>query len=249
METKLKMVCTLAAATVLVVGCSQLAEAPDGPKDGYKFSADASYAAGMEMGKQLAPLRVSINYAEFMKGFADAVAGKKSRLSEDAAEKLLNTEFGAAKKKADTANAADAKKFMDDNAKKNGIKTTASGLQYQVLKEGNGQHPSADSTVRVEYIGTLTNGTEFDRNRNDKPAEFRLTQVIPGWREGIALMNTGAHYKFYVPPKLAYGERSPTPAIPPNSVLIFDVKLVEIVPTTPAATPPSADAKPEKANK
>jgi FKBP-type peptidyl-prolyl cis-trans isomerase len=176
----------------------------------------------------LKPLRVAVDYDAFMKGFSDAAEGRTPRITEEAAGALLNKEFTAAVAKVNEANLAAAQAFMSENGKRAGVITTKSGLEYEVIKEGTGPKPNAGSTVRVNYTGKLTNDTEFDRNRDNKPAEFPLSQVIPGWSEGLALMSTGAHYRLYIPPALAYGERSPTPKIPPNSVLVFDVELVEI---------------------
>jgi len=120
--------------------------------------------------------------------------------------------------------------FLAENAKKEGVKTTASGLQYKVLKEGTGKSPQATDTVSVHYRGTLLDGTEFDSSiKRGQPAEFPLNRVIPGWTEGVQLMKVGAKYQFTIPSKLAYGERgTPGGPIPPNSTLIFEVELLAI---------------------
>jgi FKBP-type peptidyl-prolyl cis-trans isomerase FklB len=118
-------------------------------------------------------------------------------------------------------------KFMADNAKKAGVKTTASGLQYEIMKEGEGGHPTAESKVKVHYHGTTIEGIVFDSSVDrGEPIEFGLNQVIPGWTEGVQLMTKGAKYKFYIPQELAYGSSSPTPTIKPFSPLVFEVELL-----------------------
>ena len=120
--------------------------------------------------------------------------------------------------------------FLKENAKKEGVKTTASGLQYKVLKEGDGKTPKATDTVSVHYKGTLLDGTEFDSSyKRGEPAEFPLNRVIPGWTEGVQLMKEGAKYQFTIPSKIAYGERgTPGGPIPPNAALIFEVELIKV---------------------
>ena len=120
--------------------------------------------------------------------------------------------------------------FLKENATKEGVKTTASGLHYKVLKEGKGKTPQATDTVEVHYKGTLLDGTEFDSSiKRGQPATFPLNRVIPGWTEGVQLMKEGAKYQFTIPSKLAYGERgTPGGPIPPNSTLIFEVELISV---------------------
>jgi len=121
------------------------------------------------------------------------------------------------------------KKFLEENAKRENVKTTASGLQYEVLQEGNGEKPSgAASRVTVHYEGSLINGNVFDSSyKRNQPATFGLNQVIPGWTEGVQLMNKGAKYRFYIPSELGYGARGAGSSIPPHATLIFDVELLE----------------------
>jgi len=121
--------------------------------------------------------------------------------------------------------------FLKENAKKEGVKTTPSGLQYKVLKEGEGKSPKATDNVRVHYRGTLLNGTEFDSSiKRGEPAEFPLNRVIKGWTEGVQLMKEGAKYQFFIPANLAYGERgTPGGPIGPNETLIFEVELLKVL--------------------
>ena len=120
--------------------------------------------------------------------------------------------------------------FLKENAKKEGVKTTASGLQYKVLKEGEGKSPKATDTVKVHYKGTLIDGKEFDSSyKRGEPIEFPLNRVIPGWTEGVQLMKEGAKYQFTIPSKIGYGERgTPGGPIPPNATLIFEVELIQV---------------------
>ena len=127
-------------------------------------------------------------------------------------------------------NLQSAMDFMRDNAKKPGVKSTASGLQYQVIKEGTGPSPTADDRVKVNYTGTLTDGKVFDSSKDHGPVEFKLKQVIPGWTEGLQLMKEGGTMRLFIPPDLGYGAGG-TRGIPPNSVLIFDVDLLKVNPT------------------
>jgi len=127
-------------------------------------------------------------------------------------------------------NAKAGKAFLQENAKKPGVKTTKSGLQYLVLKEGKGKSPSANSNVRVHYEGRLIDGTVFDSSiARQQPVDFRTTQVITGWTEGLQLMKVGAKYRFFIPADLAYGQIGSGDIIEPNSTLIFDIELLEII--------------------
>ncbi len=126
-------------------------------------------------------------------------------------------------------NQKEGEAFLAANAKKPGVKTLPSGLQYLVLKEGTGKQPSATDLVTVHYSGTLINGTEFDSSyRRGQPATFPLNQVIKGWTEGVQLMKEGAKYRFFIPPQLAYGARGAGGVIGPNATLIFDVELLSV---------------------
>ena len=141
-------------------------------------------------------------------------------------------------------NAAHATKFLAENKKKDGVKTTASGLQYKVMKEGGGAQPKETDTVTVNYRGTLINGAEFDSSyKRGQPATFPVNGVIKGWTEALQLMKTGSKYQLFIPADLAYGARAVGPDITPNSALIFEVELLEVKPA-PASTGPSAPPSP-----
>jgi FKBP-type peptidyl-prolyl cis-trans isomerase FklB len=155
-------------------------------------------------------------------------------------------------------NKAEGTKFLEENKKKAGVKTTASGLQYKVLKEGNGPQPKPTDTVTVNYRGTLINGTEFDSSyKRGQPATFPVNGVIKGWTEALELMKVGSKYQLFIPSNLAYGERAVSPDLGANSTLIFDVELLDAKPApTPApagaakapspAAPPSPKTTPKK---
>src|SRR5438105_15262321 len=140
---------------------------------------------------------------------------------------------------------AEGAKFLEENKKKEGVKTTASGLQYKLIKEGTGAQPKATDTVTVNYRGTLINGTEFDSSyKRGEPATFPVNGVIKGWTEALQLMKAGSKYQLFIPPNLAYGERAVGPDISPNSTLIFEVELTGVKPAGSAASPaPSASPR------
>ncbi len=165
------------------------------------------------------------------------------KMTVEQAQAYLQTYFPKAQEKEAATNKAASEKFMEDNAKKDGIKVTPSGLQYKVITEGTGPKPDSISVVKVNYKGTLADGTEFDSSyKRGEPATFPLNQVIKGWGEGIQLMPVGSKYMFFIPSDLGYGDRGAGGKIKGNMALIFEVELLEIVP--PAA--PEAPAIPQK---
>jgi FKBP-type peptidyl-prolyl cis-trans isomerase FklB len=168
-------------------------------------------------------------------GIRDAIEGGDALLSEEdrrtALTELRNrilTAEQSARQQESEKNLADAKAWLDANRTKEGVQTTASGLQYKVVKQGSGEKPAASNTVSVHYRGTLTDGSEFDSSyERGEPATFPLDRVIPGWTEGLQLMSEGATYELYVPPDLAYGEHGAGDRIPPQSALVFQVELLD----------------------
>jgi FKBP-type peptidyl-prolyl cis-trans isomerase len=192
-----------------------------------------SYLMGVNIGNSLGKEMSEANFELIIQGFRDAVA--KGRLvCQDSTDMVLSMYFQekAMKKQAEEDKKSEVykvagEKFLAENGKKQGIVTTATGLQYQVIKEGDGVHPTAESTVKVHYHGTTIEGIVFDSSvERGEPIEFPLNQVIPGWTEGVQLMSKGAKYKFFIPQELAYGSSSPTPVITPYSCLVFEVELL-----------------------
>ena len=196
-----------------------------------------SYALGIGIGSQLAGMGAKeLNIDDFAQAIKDVISGSQLKVDYVEAQTLVQNFFQEqeAKQQAAAAEAGKAAKaegeaFLAENGKKEGIVTLPSGLQYQVLKEGNGKKPSATDQVVCHYEGTLIDGTVFDSSyQRNQPATFGLNQVIPGWTEGVQLMQEGAKYRFFIPYKLAYGERGAGAQIPPFATLVFDVELIEV---------------------
>jgi len=229
----------------------------------------ASYSIGLELGTSLKKGKMDVNTDTLLKGLKDGLSGAKPLLTEEqvketmtALQKEMMEKQAAASKEAGEKNAAAGEKFLAENKKKDGVKTTASGLQYKVLKEGTGESPKETDMVVTNYKGTLLDGTEFDSSyKRNEPATFPVNRVIKGWTEALLLMKPGSKYQLFVPSALAYGERAVGKDIGPNSTLIFDVELISIKPpdASPAAptpgssgttpTTPSAGAPPTPAAK
>lgn len=212
-----------------------------------------SYSLGLSMGTQLKNNAVSadsINAAQLAQGVRDALSGKVELSEVD--QKNITTLISTASAGAGEANHRAAAKFLAENAKKPGVVTTASGLQYKVISPGTGSPPNPTDEVTVNYKGSLLNGNEFDSSyKRGEPAKFPLNHVIPGWSEGVGLMKPGAKYELWLPPQLAYDLHSP-PGIPPGSLLVFEVELISAKPAPPPAAPsaaPSAAPTPAPAPK
>ncbi len=197
-----------------------------------------SYAMGIGIGMQLKQMGASeMNIDDFAAAIKDVLAGHELKVPSHQAQQLVQDYFMAQEKKLNEQRAAQGKiakeageKYLAENAKKDGVVTLPSGLQYQVLKEGDGKKPSAKDTVRCHYEGFLIDGTVFDSSvQRGEPAEFGLQQVIAGWTEGLQLMQEGAKYRFFIPYRLGYGESGAAGTIPPFAALIFDVELIKVI--------------------
>lgn len=190
-----------------------------------------SYAWGLAMGRQLIGMGVKdINFEDFANAVKDSFEGKEPQMPIDEAQKVLNEYMTDLQKKAEAKAREAGEKFLAENKMKEGVKVTPSGLQYVVVKEGEGAMPTAEDEVTVHYTGKLLDGTVFDSSVNrGEPATFPLNRVIPGWTEGVQLMKEGAKYTFFIPSDLAYGAQGVPNAIPPHSTLIFDVELIKVV--------------------
>lgn len=189
-----------------------------------------SYALGIGIGRQLAQMGAAeVNVDDFGQAIKDIFAGKEPQIGDAEAQKMVQ-EFFQKKEQQQAASAKeDGAKFLADNATKEGVVTLPSGLQYQVLREGNGKQPKATDKVECHYEGTLINGQVFDSSyQRGQTATFPLNQVIAGWTEGLQLMKEGAKYRFFIPYHLGYGERGAGQSIPPYATLIFDVELIAV---------------------
>lgn len=205
--------------------------------------AKVGYSVGYMMGVNVKDSAKDLNTADITQGLEDGFSGKQSALTREQMEKVVMDYQQRQVSEMSKGNLAKGQAFLAQNAKKAGVKTTASGLQYEVLKEGNATKPKATDVVAVQYEGKLIDGKVFDSSaqHGGQPAVFPLNQVIPGWTEGVQLMGEGAKYRFYVPANLGYGEQGmPQGGIEPNSVLIFDVELVKVNPPADAAAGQSA---------
>lgn len=201
--------------------------------DDAKNTSEASYAIGLSIGNNLKEQELDLDAQQLVQGLMDALKGAEPKLSEEqlrgAMQQFQQRQIAKMKARQDAAQAESAK-FLVENAKKPGVKTTESGLQYKVLKSGDGPSPKAEDTVTVHYRGTLTDGTEFDSSyKRGQPATFPVNGVIAGWTEALQLMQVGDRWQLVIPSELAYGERgTPGGPIGPNATLVFEVELLGI---------------------
>lgn len=222
----------------MMVACTSKSPAPIADA-ALKTQIDSlSYALGLDIGQSLKSLKAEVNLSAFLNGVNDNLTDKTARINPETALQIKQSFFqknqaeqAVAAKEEGEKNIKAGEEFLAGNAKKPNVKTTASGLQYEVIKEGTGPMPKASSNVKVHYAGTLLDGKEFDSSiKRGEPATFQLDKVIPGWTEGVQLMKVGSKYRFWVPSKLAYGERQAGADIKPNSTLIFEIELLSIEP-------------------
>ncbi len=190
-----------------------------------------SYAIGLGIGQNLLSMGAqAINVDDFAQAIKDVLEKNPTAISHAEAREIVNKYFSELETKMNAANIEKGKKFLEDNQKNPNVKTLPSGLQYEVLKEGNGKKPSATDRVKCDYEGTLVDGTLFDSSiKRGEPAIFGVNQVIPGWVEALQLMTEGSKWRLYIPAELGYGAQGAGELIPPHSTLIFDVELIEVL--------------------
>jgi len=232
----------LAAAVIFTVGCNEKKE--EAVKVSFENSQDkAAYAIGASFAsyvnktlEQQAEFGMALDKEVILQGISDKLRDKSQMTEEEMVEtlKAYDAEVKAAAEKVQLEKAAksaeEAKTFLAENAKVEGVTVTESGLQYSVITKADGAKPTAEDTVSVHYVGTLVDGTEFDSSiKRGQPATFPLNRVIAGWTEGVQLMSVGEKYKFVIPAELAYGEQG-AGSIPPGATLIFEVELLDITP-------------------
>jgi len=194
-----------------------------------------SYSLGYQFGQSLKYQGLEINMEVYESGIKDALGGTKPRLSQEEIQKTvseLQQRVMVARQKElkemAEKNLSEGRAFLEENKKKEGVKTLPSGLQYKVLAEGSGKTPQATDSVTVNYRGGFINGTEFDSSyQRGKPATLQVDKVVPGWKEALQLMKEGSKWQIFIPPELGYGDRGGGP-IPPNSTLLFDVELISV---------------------
>jgi FKBP-type peptidyl-prolyl cis-trans isomerase len=200
------------------------------------FEEKISYSMGFEVGNYFKGAGGDIQRDFLIKGIEDAYEGAAPALTREEMVAIqkefaqkMQAEQMAKMEQMKSQNKAVGVKFLEENTKKDGVVVTESGLQYQVLKQGEGDNAKPSDTVKVEYVGTLIDGTEFDSTvQHGEPAQFQVDKVIKGWGEALQLMNVGSKLHLVIPSELAYGEQGAAPKIQPNSVLVFDVELISI---------------------
>lgn len=226
----LKLIVPVASvAAVLLVGCGQEKEVKLETTE-----QKVSYGVGMNIGRQLQSDSAELDAETVIAGIRDVMSGAEPKLSEEDVQQAfqaLRDEAMAEQKELEAAAAQASIDFLAENANKEGIMVTESGLQYEVMTSvEEGASPAATDTVKVHYHGTLINGEVFDSSvERGEPTEFPVNRVIAGWTEALQLMKVGEKWKLYIPAELAYGERSPSPRIPAHSALIFEVELLDVL--------------------
>lgn len=206
----------------------------------------ASYGMGVDMGRNFKRLALDVDLTQLLKGIQDGYQGQPLAVPENELRKIMSAyqnelkdKQAAAVKQAIVANQAEGDAFLAANAKKDGVVSLPSGLQYKVLTAGTGKKPTDNNSVVCHYRGTLINGTEFDSSeRVGKPVQFNVNDIIPGWQEALKLMQEGAKWQLFIPPQLAYGVRGAGRDIGPNATLIFEIELIRVEPGQAKPTAP-----------
>jgi FKBP-type peptidyl-prolyl cis-trans isomerase FkpA/FKBP-type peptidyl-prolyl cis-trans isomerase FklB len=240
--TKLNFIVGTAFVLVAAVGCDKSASLKTDQER-------ASYAVGLQIGKSLKAQNAEVVMPSLVAGLNDGLGGKEPKLKqqelEQAMQKMQENMIKKAQEAAET-NLKTGEEWLAKNKEKPGVKTTESGLQYEIVSEGTGATPTDNDIVKVHYTGTLISGEKFDSSRDrNEPAEFPVRGVIPGWTEALKLMKAGTKAKLAIPARLAYGPQA-RPGIPGNSTLLFDVELLEVK-ASPAAEAPAPAPAQEKA--
>lgn len=223
-----KILGIVVAVVILLSSCKQTAK-----NSGSKSEIDSlSYMFGVYFASQVKPDVKDLNIDQVKKGFADVYKADTFKMDPNQVSMELNRLYGKLVERMASENKIESQKFLDENKKKSGVVTLPSGLQYQVIKEGTGPLPDSSDVVSVHYIGTLTNGEEFDNSvKRGEPAKFQVRGVIPGFTEALLKMKVGSKYKVFIPSNLAYGEQGPRGSkIKPNMALIFELELLGIEP-------------------
>ncbi|SMO35850.1 FKBP-type peptidyl-prolyl cis-trans isomerase [Gracilimonas mengyeensis] len=222
---------TVVGSFLFVSACNQT-QSNNSPEANLSTKLDSvSYALGYQNGSFLAREGVEeLNYGNYNAGMSTGISGEDGLLTQEQIMAVTNSYLQELNEKQSSDNAEEGESFLEENKSKEGVQVTDSGLQYKVIEEGDGASPTAENVVRVHYEGKLLNGEVFDSSyERGEPAEFPLNRVIPGWTEGVQLMQEGATYEFYIPSDLAYGARPPQGSpIGPNQTLIFKVELLEV---------------------
>ena len=239
----MKHILVIAVAALALTACNK----PDLKSD----KGQASYAIGQQIGQNLKAQNIEFDANTLVASMKDAATGKSEMTKEDIQKAMMKLQESAMKKQQEEGetNKKKSAEFLEKNKTAEGVKITASGLQYMVMKEGDGPMPKKEDNVKCHYTGTLINGEKFDSSVDrGQPAEFPVGGVIAGWTEALQMMKVGSKYKLFISPELGYGPAG-RPGIPANSALIFEVELIEIVKNTakPAAAPAGKPAaKPAK---
>jgi FKBP-type peptidyl-prolyl cis-trans isomerase FklB len=262
---KLFGLCAAATAAVFAASCAYGAEEPkaaekkepakteEAPSPFKSQKEKVSYAIGMSIGKSLKEAEVEVDAPTLAKALNEALTGAKSMMTQEEADRTMmamqqEMMDKQMKKMQETAekNKKEGEAFLEENKKKEGVKVTGSGLQYKVVKEGQGKSPAETDTVTVHYVGTLIGGKEFDSSmKRGEPATFQVNQVIKGWAEALPLMKVGSEWELIIPSNLAYGERGAGSDIGPNSVLVFKVQLLDVKEAPKTDEKPAGAVAPE----
>jgi FKBP-type peptidyl-prolyl cis-trans isomerase FkpA len=223
MKKPIIAVCLIA---LILASCGNGSKTPSKPIEAELSPKDLGYALGVSIGENISRFDFAFDYDSFLTGMKDVIEKKSPKITAEEANQKIQATITSINKKKSDMNLEKEKVFLEQNKSKKGVITTASGLQYEVEREGSGPKPTQNSMLKVNYKGSLLDGTEFDSSyKRGTPATFSPGGVIKGFGEGLLLMSAGAKYKFYIPSALAYGPQGQS-KIPPSSMLIFEVELI-----------------------